>query len=642
MNKFVKSILAVGITSALSLSFITPVNAATYQVVDTGEASQLKYTYAQSQNNAGDMAISGSSLLDFPVQFDYFDESVFTAIESYAFSNYLGVHGLEFIEDSDALRAGNPTANDLAWVIRWLQDSSSGAGSSLSFQKVGNTVAMTSIAGELTDFTLWDEELDGTDDLSRSTVDILTGITDTGIAYGTATAPYLPATFTDSHSQEITYWLREFGQRGFFSYNQGADVFELTPIEAGHSGGYSVIADVNGAGVAAGYSSYKVHETYLDYIESGGIVTTDGVESDTIRNIAAINSFVQVDLAAPADGVDDEFDEDYVIRGCNDPYILKHMPFEVCVYYVDQAVGNPYSSMAVMASLDTNGSAVIEQLGLLVTPHEDDERTYSSYALGLNNQGVAVGYADGFDDETVTAPDVDESKNYQFAVVYKNGDVIDLTGDHTDKGSSLAYDINDAGIAVGHIAKSVDGKAVQKFFYIDTSVSEESLEMIYPTDFFTGSDSTARAINNSGLIVGEGEIETHNESTSNPRRTAAFVYDLNDDIFLNLNEQIPCELRLTYDIIEARGINDLGMISATAVVKVDKRDAKGEVMLDIDGTPLSEDVVRAISLEPMPDDGAVCTAEEEGTAVVRQGASIEYSSVWFLLALFGLRRKFTK
>jgi len=641
MNKFVKTILAAGITSALSLSIITPANAATYQVVDTGEASLLKYTYGQSQNDSGDMAISGSSLLDFPVQYDYLSESDFISIEAYSFTNYLSVHGLEFIEDGDALRAGNPTANDLAWVIRWLQDTSV-AGGSLNYQKVGNAVAMTSIDGELADFTLWDVELDGTDDLSRSTVDNLVGITDEGIAYGTATAPYLPITHTDSHSEETTYWLRDFGQRGFFSFNQGADVYELTPIAAGYSGGYSAISDVNDAGVAVGYSSVDVHETYLDYIENGGITTTDGVESDIIRNIAGISSFVQVDLAAPADGIDDEFDEDYVISGCDDDYILDHIPFEVCVYYVDQAVGNPYSSMAVTASLDTNGNTVIEQLGLLVTPHEDDERSYSSYALAINNQGVAVGYADGFDDETVTAPDVDESKNYQFAVVYKNGGVIDLTGDHTDKGSSLAYDINDAGIAVGHIAKSVDGKAVEKFFYIDTSVSEESLEMIYPTDFFSGSDSTARAINNSGLIVGEGEVETHNESSSNPRRTAAFVYDLNNDIFLNLNEQIPCELRLTYDIIQARGINDLGMISATAVVKVEQRDAKGEVMLDIDGTPLTEDVVRAISLEPMPDDGAVCTAEEEGTAVVRQGASIEYSSVWFLLALFGLRRKFKK
>jgi len=641
MNKFVKTILAAGITSALSLSIITPANAATYQVVDTGEASLLKYTYGQSQNDSGDMAISGSSLLDFPVQYDYLSESDFISIEAYSFTNYLSVHGLEFIEDGDALRAGNPTANDLAWVIRWLQDTSV-AGGSLNYQKVGNAVAMTSIDGELADFTLWDVELDGTDDLSRSTVDNLVGITDEGIAYGTATAPYLPITHTDSHSEETTYWLRDFGQRGFFSFNQGADVYELTPIAAGYSGGYSAISDVNDAGVAVGYSSVDVHETYLDYIENGGITTTDGVESDIIRNIAGISSFVQVDLAAPADGIDDEFDEDYVISGCDDDYILDHIPFEVCVYYVDQAVGNPYSSMAVTASLDTNGNTVIEQLGLLVTPHEDDERSYSSYALAINNQGVAVGYADGFDDETVTAPDVDESKNYQFAVVYKNGGVIDLTGDHTDKGSSLAYDINDAGIAVGHIAKSVDGKAVEKFFYIDTSVSEESLEMIYPTDFFSGSDSTARAINNSGLIVGEGEVETHNESSSNPRRTAAFVYDLNNDIFLNLNEQIPCELRLTYDIIQARGINDLGMISATAVVKVEQRDAKGEVMLDIDGTPLTEDVVRAISLEPMPDDGAVCTAEEEGTAVVRQGASIEYSSVWFLLALFGLRRKFKR
>jgi hypothetical protein len=224
-------------------------------------------------------------------------------------------------------------------------------------------------------------------------------------------------------------------------------------------------------------------------------------------------------------------------------------------------------------------------------------------------------------------------------VVYKDGNVIDLSGEHTNKGSSRAYDINDAGIAVGHITKALGGKAVQKFFYVDTTAPEEEITMINPDDFFTGSDSTVRAINNSGLMVGEGEIETHNESAQNPRRTAAFVYDMNNDLFTNLNKTIPCSLRLTYDILEARGINDAGMISATAIVKVDRRDAKGEIMLDESGSPLKEDIVRSVSLEPMPEDGEVCTAAEENK-VIRKGASISFTGVLSIMALFGLRRKF--
>ena len=174
---------------------------------------------------------------------------------------------------------------------------------------------------------------------------------------------------------------------------------------------------------------------------------------------------------------------------------------------------------------------------------------------------------------------------------------------------------------------------------MDTNSPKEAINIVNPHDYFYGSDSTARGINNSGLMVGEGEIETHNESSQNPRRTAAFVYDMENDLFTNLNNTIACSLRLTYDIIEARGITDAGLISATAIVKVDRRDAKGEIMLDANGTPLREDVVRSISLEPMPDDGEVCTAEEE-SKVIRKGASVSFSGLFAVLALFGLRRKY--
>ena len=601
MSKIVKNIIALSVSSALSLSVIQNVNAATYQIVDTGAASKLKYTYAQQQNDSGDMAISGSNLYNIPVQFQYLDDDDFAEIFTYALLRYESVHALNFIEDLDALIAGDPTANDLAWVIRWLQDTSSGKGLNIRYQKIGDTLAMTNVGGVTEDYNLWDQTFDGSDELTRSTIDIVSGITNGGISYGTATAPYLPSdTFTDSEGDEHIYWLREHGIRGFFSYDQGTQVHQVVPFETEYGGGESAVLDVNEAGIAVGYSSYKLTQSYKDIIED---------ESG----------------------------------GCADPDVLDDLPFDACVAQVKlQSSVLTYHTMALKATLDPSGNTVVEQLGLLVEPHEDDERPHSSYALAVNASGVAVGYANGWNDETVTSPSEDETSSYQYAVVYKDGDVIDLTGDHTDKASSRAYDINDDGIAVGHITKAISGKAVQKFFYVDTTVPEEAIEMIYPDDFFVGSDSTARAINNNGLVVGEGEIETHNESSSNPRRTAAFVYDINDDLFSNLNDLIPCADRLTTDIIEARGINDNGIISATAVIKVDRLDAKGEPMLDETGNPLTEDVVRAISLKLVPDDGEICTAEEEEGKVIRQGASFSFGSLLVLFSLLGIRRKLLK
>lgn len=623
MRKLVKNIIALSISSALSLGFITSVNASTYQIIDKGEASKLKYTYAQQQNINGDMAISGTNIYDFPVQFQYLDDDDFSAIETFAFFNYQSVHALDNIEDADALRAGTPTANDLAWVVRWLQSTTStGKGKNIAYQKIGNTIAMTHINGLSQDYPLWDTSFEGSDTLTRSTTDIISGITNTGILYGTATAPYLPSdVFTDAEGEEHTFWLREYGFRGFYAFDQGTQAQQLIPFETQYGGGTSAILDVNETGIAAGFSSYKITQSYLEAIEG----RTDP----------------------------DKSDEDNKKSSCADPDIVPaDMTLEACVArLLLNATSAPYHAMALKATLDPNGAPVVEQLGLLVTPHEDDERIYSSYALAINNNGVAVGYADGFHDETVTEPEADERriyrdsdgliKNYQFAVAYKNGEVIDLSGEHSDKGSSRAYDINEAGIAVGHIDSLVSGKLVQKFFYVDTSVPQEEINMITPDDFFSGSESTARAINNNNLIVGEGEVETHNESAQNPRRTAAFIYDMNDDLFTNLNETIACNLRQTYNIIEARGINDDGIISATAIVKADRRDAKGNIMLDDNGTPLTEDVVRAISLQPTPENGEVCTAEEEDK-VVRQGASVSLAGILSVMALFGLRRRVFK
>lgn len=601
MRKIVKNIITLSIINALSLGAISYANAATYQLVDNGETTDQKYTYAQHQNENGDMSISGTSNYNFPVQFDYLDDVDFVSIQIFAANNYLSVHELDNIEDPEALVAGNPTANDLSWIVKWLKSTSSGKAYDIEYQKVGDVVAMTNISGITQNINLWDSTFEGTETLTRSTIDIISGITNTNIAYGTGTAPYLPSdVFTDSSDVEHTFWLREHGSRGFYSYDQGANIYEVTPIETQYGGGISALVDVNDAGVGVGYSSYKLYQTYSDFIEneSGGCADTDIVPATMTLEACIGNALLG---------------------------------------YTNSSI-SPYHNMAIKAILNANGSPAIEQLGLLVTPHEDDIRTYSSYALAINATGTAVGYADGFYDETVIEPSATETRAYQYAVVYKDGEVIDLSGEHEDRGTSIAYDINDAGIAVGHINEVVSGAFVSKFFYVDTNAPEEQIKMVMPDDFFSNSDSTARAINNSNLIVGEGEVETHNESTSNPRRTAAFVYDLNNDIFTNLNETIPCSLRLTYDIFEARGINDAGVISASAIIKVERKNSKGEVMLDETGTPLTEDVVRAISLEPTPDDSEVCSADEEEETISRQGASVSYQGLLIIMALFGLRR----
>jgi len=585
MNKFFKSILALGITSALGLS---AVNAATYQVIDKGNVSSLKYTYSQQENNNGEAAISGTDIYNFPVQFQYLDEDDYDLIVILADGNHEGVHDLENIEDETALRAGNPTANDFSWVIRFLIIR---AGNTL-YQEVGDIFAMTNFNGQTELFNVFDEKLVGTDIFTRSTKEYINGITDEGWVYGNASAPYLPLDFTKSDDEEVTHWIREFTTRGFFSSDGGASIIEIIPPsetdlpEDQRFGGESAILDISESHFAVGYASTSIDQNAIDFFidETGG---------------------------------------------CADPDVLDDLPFKVCV---QQVVENIYNTEAIKWTIDEAGIISSEILGQLVTPHVDDIREYVNYAQAINNQGVAVGFAHGWIDENETEPSVNEGRSL-YAVVYKNGEVTDFTEDHGKYFDSRAYDINDAGIAIGHVNTFINGNQRTKFYHVDTNA--ETMEMILPTDFFTGSASTARAINESGKIVGEGEVETHNDNSSTPRRTHGFLYDLTSKTFTDLNDFLACDS--DYTIIEARDINDANEISASALIRVPRRDSKGVLMLDAQGEQLFEDVVRAVTLKPVAGEVEDCNAVEE--KIERQGAGFGLGSL-LLLMFAGLRRRF--
>ena len=272
MNKFFKSILALGITSALGLS---TVNAATYQVIDKGDVSVLKYTYSQQENNNGEAAISGTDIYNFPVQFQYLDEDDYDDIVSLADSVHEDVFELNNIEDEAALRAGNPTANDLTWVISHLRSKNNFT----QYQKIGDVFAMTNFNGDTTLLNIFDEKFDGTDVYTRSTKEYINGITNEGWVYGNASAPYLPNAFTvvtesgDDLVGDVIYnWRRGFTTRGFFSPDGGASIIEVLPPseidlpEEQRFGGISAILDISESHYAVGYGSTSIDQSAIDFI----------------------------------------------------------------------------------------------------------------------------------------------------------------------------------------------------------------------------------------------------------------------------------------------------------------------------------------------------------------------------------------
>ncbi|GHE82262.1 DUF3466 family protein [Thalassotalea profundi] len=578
MKKFATSLLALSLTSAFSLSLA---HASTYQVIDKGAASSLEYTYGKQENNSGQMVIAGTTIYNFPVQFQYLTETNIDNIITYANVNHELVFDLSDIENEASLRAGQPTANDLAWTVLYLQNNAS----STLFQKVGNVVAMINDGTETKEIVVFDEFVTGTQTYSRSTTDYVNGITEQGWVYGNASAPFLPIPFTEEDGDEVTHWVRDFSNRGYYSPDSGQTIIPLIPPESTY-GGESAIFDISDNGIAVGYASTSVAEEALEFI-------------------------------ADEDG------------GCADPERLLVSPIEVCIQQVSE---NMYNAEAFKWVLDQNGIVSSEALGQLVTPHADDVREYISYAQAVNIHGVAVGYAHGWWDENETAPSATEARSI-YAVVFKNGEVIDFTDDHSKYFNSRTNDINNNGMAVGHVETYINGSLRQKFYYVDTTV--EQMEMVLPTDFFTGSSSTAYSINENNLVVGSGEVETHNDTSNNPRRRHGYLYDITNDIFSDLNDFLPCDSE--YTIIEARSINENNEISATAVVKAPLRDAKGELYYNENGEQVFEDVLRAVKLAPIAG-GQVedCTVTEE--KVERQGAS---TGLYGLFALFiaGISRR---
>lgn len=584
MKKFVKSIVALSIFGAISIS---AVQAAQYKIEPITEVSSHKYTYGQFQNgNSQEYLVSATSSYNYPVIVQYLFKDLVLQQDSagniyYSFT-YKGAQGqtltLGFLEDPEAYLSGTPTARDLELSITYLQVKKG----NLTYQQIEDQSVFVDLGTGAQQVSVWDKGFSlEFPALTRSTEDYLNGISSNGWLYGSGSAPHLPFSFSDIDTV-TTYWLSEFDLKAYVSVDNGTTILPVeSPINL--YGGVSAIldmAEVDGNQVAVGYASIAYNEQILNGIENSCL----SGESNVIQQNACIEELRD------------------------------------SLYYLN----------AFKWTFDNNGNVIdSEILGQLITPHVDDTRLHGSYATAINSSGVAVGYSTGWFqdklDAPVTNPKINEAVT-NYAVIFKDGEVFDFTDDHTEFYNSRANDINDNGIAVGYVTKSVLGDSRTQFYYIDTNKAD--LEMVMPTGFFNGSSSTARAINENGFIVGDAEVENHTDSNSNPRRRNGFLYDINTDTLTNLNDFLECNLG--YEIIEARDINDLNEITATAVKKVESRDAQGEIELDDDGNIVYEDVLKAVKLTPLAGEIVNCDAEE-GKLTKRQGASFS----WLLILLSG-------
>lgn len=618
MNNFVKSILALCVTSTLVLPSVT---AATYEIIRKGQVvednkTSHKLTYSQQGNNLGESAIVGTNTYNFPVQ-----------------AQYLSDEFLNLLENPDAMTAGTPIANDLSLVLAFLQGQtpfSQANASNPLVQKMGSSSALINFGNNTEKLKVFDlkwEDIENSvpfsnpEQLTHSTTDFINGITDDWI-YGRGSAPYLPLDFTPStlddndeviEGDKLTYFFRDFSSRGFFSSDKGVTIHEVVPEES-RFGGESSVLDISN-NIAVGYSSTKIPQDIIDL----SLATS------------------QEDVGNLSFNLGSEEIPDFPLACANED-VLKAAPFEECmragISFIQNAlrITKTYNTQAYQWTLGANGNYSAKALGNLITEqHPDDIRDLVSVAQAVNTHGVAVGFATGWVDENETDPSVNESTSL-YAVVFKNGLVTDFTDDHSEYFESKAYDINDNGIAVGHVTTLINSSPRTKFYYVDTDA--EPMKMVMPEGFFKDSASTARAVNNQGLIVGEGEVETHNDSSINPRRRHGFLYDINTESFTNLNSFLPCDS--DYTIIEARGINDNNEIFATALYKEPSRNSIGELITDDNGDQLFEDTFLAVTMIPISGEIEKCNRVVE--PLVRKGAGFGFISLFFLTLITFRRR----
>ena len=543
------------VAACLSGIFHSTANAAVYEVVEMPLQDISLNQFATEINSSGDAVVQVSDIFNPPIDLSLIDFEADVLVDN--------------LTDIDAAMNGNFNAEDLAFIISYINSLSSETSQKISdFQSYsvsGNNVEL--IAG----FDFIDSS---TGEYARNTNTFVRGMNDAGVIVGTSDGPTRKIEYTNESGDDITYLVRDFGNRGFVQIN--GDTLPFVPTVS-VTGGLSEAFDVNNSLLVAGYETTEVLEARETSVEN-----------------------------------------------CEDDEVRGDIPVDLCLSrLVSSGVTGVMQRRATLWQIDQTGAITdTRNLGVLLTPADDDERVYVSRALAVNEQGIAVGDSSDYYQE-------DEDIVGTFAAIFNEDEVIGFT-DHEEYFSSAATDINEANIVVGQMTKSISGFSRTKFYYYDMA----SNSLTFPEDFFPGSSSRARAINNNNIIVGEGEVDT---GLSVDRRTNAFMYDIDEGTFQNLNELIACDS--PYTLAQAHGINDNNQIVGTATVRRTSKNIKGEDLLDDNGNAIEQDLVVSVLLNPISG-GQIdeCDTPPEDVQQ-RSGGSLAWLLPIFAIAAMIRRRK---
>lgn len=233
--------------------------------------------------------------------------------------------------------------------------------------------------------------------------------------------------------------------------------------------------------------------------------------------------------------------------------------------------------------------------------------------------------------------------------------------------NSVATDINKNLFVIGNSKRNgrvpENGSAGSKMFVVtDASVATPTATYLTGGIFFAGSSGEARAVNNFNEIVGQVDAETTREVDGSERRHRGFIYPYQAtgtdpsriDLFQNkawflddlTNDGNVSGENNKFRIIDASGINDAGVISATAIKCVVGGTPKPYDTTSHNsycGGAASNAVEKVVAVKLIPIEGkgkSDIQARSTDTAKVdRKGGSLGWFALT-VLGLLGFRRKF--
>ncbi|WP_395343117.1 DUF3466 family protein [Ningiella sp. W23] len=480
------------------------------------------------------------------------------------------------LTDPDGAAQGDFNITDYTFLVNTFRGNA--ANFSTFGQKLSSTLIYQTDGTDAEYVFGFDEQRDSTNGFTFSINASLAGSANGEYIVGSSPSVFYPVPFTDSDGNDFVAVISDFLQRGFVQY-QG-NVNPLMPMDDTLSG-FSRPTAINENLQVVGISSVAPRQVVLDGIEA-----------------------------------------------CNGDDVP--VPLEVCLYDLEGRLTSisiasgaitQFDTRATLWQLDAQGQVVSQEaFDLTFEPAEDDTFPYSNEAQDINNNGIAVG----------SGPVIsNEDSRFSAAMVFENSTTRRLL-ENDELLPNFATGINDQNLVVGYQRPVINGRPVNRLFTYDLNTEE----FVSPLGFFGSSVTTPRDINNNGIVVGNAEVTGTNQG---PPRTAGFMYDSQNDSFVNLNDLTACDS--PYEIVAANSINDSNEIVADATIVRPLRNVRGEPILDANGDALTETTVLAVKLNPTGADAPDCgLVVDDETLVERQGAGIGGFVLLMFSALLGFRR----